>query len=445
MIAKDGGGLMRFFPCVVVAGVILSAGSANAQNAQQEIDQRFSVPPPAPIANGTSPNAPPDAGKRVNLRDIKNVPPLVEKRVAVNPGDAIAVVNGQTITRAQLADECVARKGKEILELLINRTIIEQALRGQKKTVTAADIDEEIEANAQRFGIDRKNFLMTLEKERGISPSQYAREIIYPALALRKLCAGRIQVTDKDISDAFQSQYGDKIRCRMIMVDKERKAVDIWEELHKNPAGFEKMAQEQSMDPESRALGGLLAQPITRHAYPKNVADAAFQQLVDSDPNDRNPAHKPKNGSITGPIQVTEAVWVILRREDIVPANDKVSLKDPLVRKQVEEMIYQVKLTEGMKTVFQELWKVSGIQNNLVGSVKLANEEKDPDYSVDSKVKLMGGDQPAPTTTNRSPAPGANSATKLPQPAALSREVSDQFESINRPLKPGGNTAPSDQ
>jgi parvulin-like peptidyl-prolyl isomerase len=441
MIAKDGGGSRRLFRCVVVAGVILSAGSANAQ---QDIDQRFNVPPAPPAANGHSPNAPPEAGRTVNLRDIKGVPPLVQTRVAVNPGDAIAVVNGQTITRAQLADECVARKGKEILEMLINRTIIEQQLRAQKKSVTAAEIDEEIDSVARRFGIDRMNWLKNLEKEKGISPSQYARDIIYPALALRKLCAGRVQVSDKDIKDAFQSQYGDKIRCRMIMVDKQIKAVAIWEELRKNPAAFEKMAQEQSMDPASRAMGGLLTEPITRHAYPKHVADAAFRQLVDGDLGDRNVSNKPKNGSITGPIQYTEAVWVILRREELIPGNDKVTLDDPLVRKQVEEMIYQVKLTETMKTVFEELYRTSGIQNNLVGSVKIANEEKDPDYAVDNKVKLMGGQQPdANGPAGRSPVPGGS--TRLPTPAALSPEVSDQFKSLDRPLKPGGNPAPSDQ
>ena len=94
----------------------------------------------------------------------------------------------------------------------------------------------------------------------------------------------------------------------------------IWEELHKNPGGFEKIAQEQSMDPGSRSLGGLLAEPITRHAIPQNLSEAAFHQLVDGDPTDRDPTHKPKDGDFTGPIQVGELVWVILRREEVVPA-----------------------------------------------------------------------------------------------------------------------------
>ncbi len=146
-------------------------------------------------------------------------------RMPVSPTDPIAVVNNQVITRQQLADECVAREGKKILELLVNRVLIEQALARRKLSITAAEIDQEIDDVAQRFGINREGWLRTLDKERGISPSQYAREIIYPALALRKLCAGRVQVTDEDMQDAFESQYGDKLRCRMILVDKQDKAM----------------------------------------------------------------------------------------------------------------------------------------------------------------------------------------------------------------------------
>ena len=98
------------------------------------------------------------------------------------------------------------------------------------------------------------------------------------------------------MKQAFEAQYAEKIRCRMILVDTQAKAVEIWEELRKNPGGFEKIAKEQSMDTGSRSLGGLLAEPITRHAYPQTISDAAFRQLVDGDPDDQDPSHKPKDG-----------------------------------------------------------------------------------------------------------------------------------------------------
>jgi parvulin-like peptidyl-prolyl isomerase len=327
MIAKDRGRKAK----ALVVGLTLLGGATTGATAQaQQAAGR------ARVGAGAAKAAPAGGqaaeSTKVRLEDI-NVPGLKETAVPVNPTDAIAVVNDQVITRQQLADECVARKGKEILETLINRQLIDQALKSKKLEVTAAEIDAEIDSVAGRFGIGREAWLRSLDKERGISPLQYARDIIYPALALRKLSTGRVQVTPEDLKKAFESQYGDKLRCRIIMVDKITKAQDIWEALRKNPAGFEKMAQEQSMDLSTRSLGGLLAEPITRHAHPENVADAAFAQLVDGDPNDKDPSHKPKNGDFTGPIQASESTWVILRREGVIEADARVSLKDEDVKK----------------------------------------------------------------------------------------------------------------
>ena len=383
-----------------------------------------------------------DTRQPVRLDQI-NVPGVQLTAIPVNPSDPIAIVNNQVISRQQLADECVARKGKEILETLINRTLIEQALKSRKQEITAAEIDQEIDNVAHRFGISREAWLRTLDKERGISPVQYARDIIWPALALRKLCSGRVTVTPKDLSDAFESQYGDKLRCRMIMVDKLAKAQDVWERLKKNPGGFEKIAQDESMDAGSRSLGGQLAEPITRHAYPQTVSDAAFRQLVDGDPNDKDPTHKPKNGDLTGPIQAAESVWVVLRRDAVIPAVEGVSLKDERIKKQTYEMIYEVKLKETMAVVFQELVKAAGIENKLVGSVKLANEEQDPDYNTADKssTKLMGNRGAGGGTTDdkvvRTGASeeAATPRVKLPAPSAVPADAVEQFEKLNRPLK----------
>jgi foldase protein PrsA len=436
MIAKECGFGMRLFGLALI-GVLIPAGCPAL--AQQDAQQRFSVPPPAPR---TAPEVSSSKARPKHLSEI-DVQPLVAKPIPFNPGDPIAIVNNQIISRQQLADECVARKGKEILDLLVNRTLIDQALRAKKLEVTAAEIDQEIELVAGRFRVSREHWLRTLDKERGISPIQYARDIIYPGLALRKLCAGRVQVTPEDLKKAFEARYGDKLKCRMIYVEKQSTAVEIWEELRKNPGGFEKLAQERSKDPGSASLGGLLAEPITRHAIPENLSDAAFRQLVDGDPKDRDPSHKPKDGDFTGPIQIAEMAWVILRRESIIPAVEGADLKNETVRKQTYELIYEVKLKETMGLVFQELVKGAAIENRLTGNVKLAHEDKDPDYGVDRDVKLMGGPpggKDADARSTAAAAAGAVSRTKLPPPAALSPEAAQQFDKLNRPLKGGTNT-----
>jgi foldase protein PrsA len=420
------------FELALAAALIGWTGQAIAQD---DAEQKFKLVPPAPRTGPSGAAATPK--KTVRLDDIQ-APVLHSTQIPVNPTDPIIIINGQVITRQQLADECVARKGKEVAELMINRTLVEQALRAKKLEVTAAEIDQEINSVAGRFGLGRENWLRSLDKDRGISPMQYARDIIYPAIALRKLCAGRVQVTPKDMQQAFEAQYSEKIRCRMILVDTQQKATVIWEELRKNPGGFEKIAMEQSMDTASRSLGGLIGDPITRHAYPQTLTDAAFRQLVDGDPDDRDPSHKPKDGVFTGPIQVGEMVWVILRRESLDPAVKGYSLKDEKVRKQTYEMIYEVKLKETMGAIMQELIRAAAIENQLTGTVKLADEEKHPEYGVEGDVKLMSN----PPSTKGAPKPGAVSGA-MPRgknaapPVGLAPETVREFERIKARPKSG--------
>ena len=108
-------------------------------------------------------------------------------------------------------------------------------------------------------------------------------------------------------------------------------------------------------------------------------------------------------------------------------------------------MIYEVKLKEMMGVVFQELVRMSAIENKLIGTVKLANEEQQDDYnSVDKcKVKLMnnagGADSTVDAQAVRAAAAGtvgAGARAKLPPPVAASREAVQQFENMQkRPLR----------
>ena len=280
-----------------------------------------------------------------------NVPKLVETRLPTSPNDPVAIVNNQVINRQQLAEEAIARKGEEVLETLIARMMIDQALRSRNLSVTADEVNAEIEQTAQLMaGLSREAWLRTLAKERNISPIQYARDIVYPSFALKKLAQNRVQVTNEEVDQAFESMYGEKLRVRVIMVDKVRAAQEAWEKLRANPAGFEKMAMEISID-QSRSVGGLYSEPIARFSYPRNISDAAFRQLVDGEPNDKDPSHKPKDGDISGPIQLTESTWVIMKREGLIPRKE-MDKKDPAIRENLRSIVFDAKIKEKMAEVY---------------------------------------------------------------------------------------------
>ena len=320
---------------------------------------------------------------------------IKEVRTLVNPNDPIALINGKAITRQRLADECVARRGKEVLETLIAREIIDQAIAQKKLTITPAEIDAEIERVARTVAhVTKEQWLATLDKEKSISPSQYARDIIYPSLALRKLTAPLVKVTDEEINEALESYYGEKLRCRIIMFNSINVAKQTWEDLKRNPGAWDKLVAERSIDQATRSVGGLLTEPIARHAYPRNVSDAAFRELVDIDPKIRadDPAerekYRPKDGDFTGIIQVTEGSWVILKRESIEPAKTFDKADKALVA-QFRETIFEAKLQEQVGLVYGDMLRSAAVENRLTGELKMANEEQHPDHRVDGDVRRM--------------------------------------------------------
>lgn len=392
-----------------------------------------------PAAKNAAPAAQPPASQQV--------PKLVETKIPTSPNDTVAVVNNQIITRQQLADEAIARKGEEVLETLIARMMIDQALKARGLSVTADEVNAEIEATAQRMaGLSREAWLRTLAKERNISPIQYARDIIYPSLALRKLAQNRVQVTEEEIDQAFESMYGDKLRVRVIMVDKVRAAQEAWEKLRANPAGFEKMAMEISID-QSRSAGGLYSEPIARFSYPRNISDAAFQQLVDGDPKDKDPNHKPKDGDITGPIQLTESTWVIMKREGLIPRKE-MNKKDAAIRENLRQIVFDAKIKEKMAEVYAELEKQTEIENKLSGRVKLANEENQPeaqDLPARAPANPQAASQNAPDPAVRQAAAAAAAGgqrVSVPAPKAVDPSEVQRVNALRKAAAGTGAQAP---
>ena len=98
----------------------------------------------------------------------------------------VAVVNGQSISREQLAQEAVRRYGKEVVENLVNKHLILQACQQQQVTVTAQEIEMEIDHMATKFGLSKDRWMEMLKNERNINPAQYRNDIIWPTIALRK-------------------------------------------------------------------------------------------------------------------------------------------------------------------------------------------------------------------------------------------------------------------
>ncbi|MFN9970002.1 MAG: peptidylprolyl isomerase, partial [Phycisphaerae bacterium] len=101
--------------------------------------------------------------------------------------------------------------------------------------------------------------------------------------------------------DAYEDNYGERVKARMMVLDNLRRAQEAWEKARSSPDDFESMARELSVEPNSRALGGTVP-PIRKNSGAhEEIRKAAFEMKTP--------------GEISGIIQVDVSQYVILKYE----------------------------------------------------------------------------------------------------------------------------------
>ncbi len=269
----------------------------------------------------------------------ESLPPVEEPK-----HDVMAIVNGKDISRRDLIDACMHRYGEEILESIVNKRLIEGHCRRRGIQITKQDINAEIDRMAKRFKLGRQQWFQMLQKERGIGPQEYARDIVWPTLALRKLAASEIEVSEEELQKAIEKNYGESIRARLIAVSNAELAAKLHAELIENPDQFARLAIEHSLDVNSASIGGLI-QPIRRH-----MGDLAIEREVFS----------LQPGQISSVVKVANQ-FVLLKCEDRIYAQPGAATEE--VEQQLVEKIKDNKLRQEAHKLFAILQKSATIQN----------------------------------------------------------------------------------
>lgn len=273
---------------------------------------------------------------------------------AANPSSAtshlkvMAVVNGQQITRQKLADECIRRYGNDVLESMLNKYLILQECQRLGIVITEADVDAEIQSMAQKFQLSVDRWLDLLERERDISQDKYRREIIWPTLALRRLAAERIVVGDEEIRQAFEAEYGPKVKVRMIAVSNRQKAEAIRAEAIQKPDRFGDLAKEKSEDTHSAAARGLIA-PIRKHQGHEELEQIAFAM---------------KEGEISPVIPVVNQ-FLILKCEGHLPESFVSPDQIARIKTQMHDQLRDQKLRVTAAEIFKEMQSRAQVRNML--------------------------------------------------------------------------------
>lgn len=272
------------------------------------------------------------------------------------PG-VVATVNGDRVTMAELGQECLARHGDDVLEVEISHLLLRQALKASGVTLSQEDINSEMDHAAVLAGVvdksgkaDRNRWVQMATAEQGVTKEQYYRDSLWPSAALKRLTTGRVEVTDDDLQKGFEANYGEKVRCRAIVLGSLRRAQEVWDKARQNPSVeyFGDLAEEYSIEPSSRSLRGEVP-PIRRYSGQPQLEEAAFS-LAD--------------GQLSGIIQVADK-FLILRSEG---RTEPIGVVMEEVAHELQNDIFEKKLRLAMSQEFERLRASARIDNYLAGT-----------------------------------------------------------------------------
>lgn len=274
----------------------------------------------------------------------------------------VAYIYGTTpITREELGEYLIARYGADKLDLLINKRIIEHACKERGIDVTAAEVDADIDATISGLGgLDRKSFIEKVLAARHLSLYEWKEDVVRPRLLLAKLCRDRIKVEDKDIQEAFEAHYGEKVEAQIIIYPREmgdHALMQMYDKLKKDPEEFDHAASQQP-DPALARTGGKI-KPISRHTTLPAIEQAAFRL---------------RPGEISEQIDAGAQGFVILKCLGRVPAE-----KDRSIDKEREALTKEVvekKVTLMIQDVFKELRAQADPKSMMKSSVMQEEELK---------------------------------------------------------------------
>ncbi|MCE2750499.1 MAG: peptidylprolyl isomerase [Pirellula sp.] len=269
------------------------------------------------------------------------------------PGIA-AVINGQSVTTEILEKECVKRFGNKILEGEINRKLVEDALTKSGQAVTQAEVDQEIRNTALFYGYinadgtpDVQRWVADVLSDKGKTIEMYVRDAVWPTVALKKLCADQVQITEEDIQRAFEANFGQRAEILAIVMSNQRTAQEVWEMARSRNTEqfFGELANQYSVEPSSRANFGKVP-PLRKHGGQASLEKAAFSL---------------KPGEMSGIIEVG-GQYVILRSQGFTDpvVQDINAVKEDLVKE-----IREKKLAKQMDTMMAKLSADAQITNIL--------------------------------------------------------------------------------
>jgi hypothetical protein len=281
---------------------------------------------------------PPPAGAKAGLAE--RVPLWASSSAEQDRAPVAWIYNSIPITRADLGEYLIARLGPERVELLVNRRIIDHECQAKGVVVTDEEVEAQLVEDLRSMGVTKiDDFVKQVLGRFNKTLYEYKEDVIRPKLAMIKLVRPTITITEQDLHDAFEANWGPKVHCRMIVLQPGlniHQKQEIWERVRKSEEAFLQEARKQYIPALAAKEGD--APPIFHHFGDEQIEKAAFSL---------------RPGEVSGLLDMKDHTSVILRCIDHQEADTTRVFENERVN--LHKQVMQVRLLQEIPKYFKNL------------------------------------------------------------------------------------------
>ncbi|MFS8651773.1 MAG: peptidylprolyl isomerase [Caldibacillus sp.] len=284
---------------------------------------------------------------------------------AINQDEAVALVDGEKITKEELTDRLISLYGEKVLNQLIVNKMIEIDAEKQGIEVSEDELNEELDKYYSMYG-GEENFASFLEMS-GFKLEDF-KDDVKLSLLLDQILEERIEISDEEMKEYFEENKEDfaqeeQVEASHILVEDKETAFEVINKLN-NGADFAELAKEYSIDEKTKDKGGELGY-FGKGEMVKEFEEEVFAMEVNT---------------ISKPVE-TQYGFHVIKKTDHKPYQEA-NFED--VKEEVRQAILEQKKDEEYQKWLQEKMEEFKVVNSLSDNPIFSNNTGSDEDSDDA-------------------------------------------------------------
>ncbi len=284
---------------------------------------------------------------------------------AINQDEAVALVDGEKITKEELTDRLISLYGEKVLNQLIVNKMIEIDAEKQGIEVSEDELNEELDKYYSMYG-GEENFASFLEMS-GFKLEDF-KDDVKLSLLLDQILEERIEISDEEMKEYFEEHKEDfaqeeQVEASHILVEDKETAFEVINKLN-NGADFAELAKEYSIDEKTKDKGGELGY-FGKGEMVKEFEEEVFAMEVNT---------------ISKPVE-TQYGFHVIKKTDHKPYQEA-NFED--VKEEVRQAILEQKKDEEYQKWLQEKMEEFKVVNSLSDNPIFSNNTGSDEDSDDA-------------------------------------------------------------